>query len=57
MAKLEKQPGNRYFRRTKLADIVTLHGQNCSKDDKELLGLFVHFLYGKHGRDHVLVVS
>lgn len=46
LAKLEKQPANRYFKRTKLSDIIMLHGQHCVGDDKELLGMFVHFLYG-----------
>lgn len=46
IAKLEKQPANRYFKRTKLSDIIMLHGQHCVGDDKELLGMFVHFLYG-----------
>lgn len=57
MAKLEKQPGNRYFRRTKLADIVMLHGQTCSKDEREFLGLFVHFLYGKFGDNFKRMLS
>ena len=46
LAKLEKQPANRYFKRTKLSDIIMLHGQHCQGDEKEMLGLFVHFLYG-----------
>ncbi|CAB9508372.1 specificity protein kinase YAK1 homolog [Seminavis robusta] len=46
LAKLEKQPANRYFKRTKLSDIIMLHGQHCVGDEKELLGMFVHFLYG-----------
>uniref|UniRef100_A0A7S1GLQ8 Protein kinase domain-containing protein n=1 Tax=Cyclophora tenuis TaxID=216820 RepID=A0A7S1GLQ8_CYCTE len=44
LAKLEKQPTNRYFKRKKLSDIVMLHGH--ANDDKEQLGLFVHFLLG-----------
>lgn len=46
LAKLEKQPTNRYFKRTKLSDIIMLHGQHCVGDEKELLTMFVHFLYG-----------
>lgn len=46
MAKLEKQPANRYFKRTKLSDIIMLHGQQCQGTEKEMLGMFVHFLYG-----------
>ena len=45
LAKLEKQPANRYFKRTRLCDIIMLHGQHVV-DDKEFLGTFVHFLYG-----------
>ena len=47
LAKLEKQPANRYFKRTKLSDIIMLHGQHCQGEEKEMLGAFVHFLYGK----------
>jgi serine/threonine protein kinase len=47
LAKLEKQPTNRYFKRKQLADIIMHKGQNASADEKELLELFVHFLYGK----------
>ena len=47
LAKLEKQPTNRYFKRKQLADIIMHKGQNTSADEKELLELFVHFLYGK----------
>jgi dual specificity protein kinase YAK1 len=50
LAKLEKQPANRYFKRTKLCDIIMLHGQH-GVDDKELLGTFVHFLYGTYRRN------
>ena len=47
LAKLEKQPANRYFKRTKLSDIIMLHGQHCQGEEREMLGAFVHFLYGK----------
>lgn len=43
LAKLEKQPTNRYFKRKRLRDIIMLHGHS---DDREQLGLFVHFLMG-----------
>jgi serine/threonine protein kinase len=46
LAKLEKQPTNRYFKRTKLADIIMLHGKVTSKEDRDQLELFVHFLLG-----------
>lgn len=46
IAKLEKQPSNRYFKRTRLADILMMHGHSASNHDKEALGLFVHFLLG-----------
>ena len=49
LEKLSKQPANRYFKRTKLSDIIMLHGQHMPGDEKELLGMFVHFLYGKYG--------
>jgi serine/threonine protein kinase len=48
LAKLEKQPTNRYFKRKKLSDIILHKGQNNVVEDKESLELFVHFLYGKH---------
>lgn len=44
MSKFEKQNTNRYFKRTKLADIVMLHG--TPKEDREQVSLFVHFLLG-----------
>jgi serine/threonine protein kinase len=48
LAKLEKQPANRYFKRKKLADIVLHKGQNGrTPEDNEQLELFIHFLYGK----------
>jgi serine/threonine protein kinase len=47
LAKLEKQPANRYFKRKHLADIVAHKGQSGSPEDRDSLDLFVHFLYGK----------
>lgn len=46
LAKLEKQPANRYFKRKKLADIIMLHGKATTVEEKEHLTLFVHFLLG-----------
>jgi Protein kinase domain len=47
LAKLEKQPANRYFKRKKLADIIFHKGQGGGlHEEKEQLQLFVHFLYG-----------
>ena len=46
LEKLKKQPANRYFKRTKLSDIIMLHGQHCTGDEKEMLAMLVHFLYG-----------
>jgi serine/threonine protein kinase len=46
LAKLEKQPTNRYFKRTKLSDIVMLHGKGTSSEEQGDLALFVHFLLG-----------
>ncbi|KAL7577733.1 hypothetical protein ACA910_010497 [Epithemia clementina (nom. ined.)] len=46
LAKLETQPGNRYFRRTRLPDILTLHAQNLQGEERELVPAFIHFLYG-----------
>jgi serine/threonine protein kinase len=46
LAKLEKQPGNRYFKLQKLADILMLHAKNISAEEKDALSSFVHFLYG-----------
>ncbi len=48
LAKLEKQPANRYFKRKKLIEIVLHKGQSGSPEDKDALDLFVHFLYGKN---------
>ena len=45
-AKLEKQPGNRYFKCQRLVDILVSHGQSASGEDRELLPAFAHFLYG-----------
>ena len=47
LAKLEKQPTNRYFKQKKLADIILHKGQSTAAEDSENLQLFVHFLYGK----------
>lgn len=44
--KLEQPPANRYFKYTKLHDIVMHHGNIKTAADKELLSLFVHFLKG-----------
>ena len=46
LAKLEKQPGNRYFKRKALSDIVLHKGQNGKQEDLRLLKSFIHFLYG-----------
>ncbi|GAX16699.1 hypothetical protein FisN_21Hh140 [Fistulifera solaris] len=46
LTRLEQQPGNRYFRRTRLTDILFLHGRSTVGKDKDLLPAFVHFLYG-----------
>ena len=46
VAKLEKYPGNRYFRRTKLPDILSLHAQNLQGEEGALVPCFIHFLYG-----------
>ena len=46
MEKLQKQPGNRYFKRTKLSDILALHGRSSTGADKDLVPAFIHFLYG-----------
>jgi serine/threonine protein kinase len=46
LAKLQKQPGNRYFKLQKLADILMLHAKNIAVEEKEALDAFVHFLYG-----------
>ena len=47
LAKLEKQPVNRYFKKKLLADIIAHKGQSGSPEDRDNLDLFVHFLYGK----------
>lgn len=44
--KLSKPPGNRYFKRQRLSDILVLHAQNCQGEDRRIVPAFVHFLYG-----------
>mmetsp|Transcript_25866 Transcript_25866/g.71193 ORF Transcript_25866/g.71193 Transcript_25866/m.71193 type:complete len:1182 (+) Transcript_25866:3-3548(+) len=46
LAKLEKQPGNRYFRRKRLPDILALHSQSLQGEERDLVPAFIHFLYG-----------
>jgi hypothetical protein len=47
LAKLEKQMTNRYFKRTKLSDIIFFHGKvGNTPDEKDQVAWFVHFLYG-----------
>ena len=46
LAKLEQQQTNRYFKKIKLEDIVMHHGVCNTKNEREQLGLFVHFLKG-----------
>eukprot|EP00536_Pseudo-nitzschia_multiseries_P011849 jgi/Psemu1/207124/e_gw1.427.23.1 len=46
LAKLEKQPGNRYFKRKLLSDIILQKGQSAKQEDLRLLKSFIHFLYG-----------
>jgi len=46
MKKLEQQPGNRYFKRKLLADIMMLYGSKATGSDKMLLPAFVHFVHG-----------
>lgn len=46
LAKLEKQPANRYFKKKKLSDIIMHKGQSGQAEEKEDLDLFIHFLYG-----------
>jgi serine/threonine protein kinase len=53
LAKLEKQPGNRYFKRKRLAEIIQHKGQSGLQEDKEQLQLFIHFLYGTNLLSHV----
>jgi hypothetical protein len=49
LAKLEKQPANRYFKRQRLADIIFHKGQiGGLHEEKEQLQLFIHFLYGTY---------
>jgi len=46
LAKLQKQPGNRYFKRTLLSDIILHKGQSGKQEDLRQLKSFIHFLYG-----------
>ena len=48
LAKLQKQPGNRYFRRKILSDIIFHKGHSGKQEDPHLLKAFVHFLYGTY---------
>jgi serine/threonine protein kinase len=45
LARLQRQLGNRYFRRTKLNNILVSHAKTSTIEDKELLPAFIHFLY------------
>jgi serine/threonine protein kinase len=45
MARLQRQLGNRYFRRTKLNNILVSHAKTSTMEDKEYLPAFIHFLY------------
>jgi len=47
LEKLEKQPVNRYFKRTRLCDIIMLHGQHSQGEEREMISAFAHFLYGE----------
>jgi len=46
LAKLQKQPGNRYFKRKLLSDIILHKGQSGKQEDLRSLKAFIHFLYG-----------
>lgn len=46
LAKLQKQPGNRYFKRKLLSDIILHKGQSGKQEDLRSLKSFIHFLYG-----------
>ena len=43
---MERQPANRYFKRTKLTDIIMTHGKLSRGDDKHHLAVFCDFLLG-----------
>jgi serine/threonine protein kinase len=47
LAKLQRQPGNRYFKRKLLSDIILHKGQAGKQEDLQLLKSFIHFLYGE----------
>ncbi|KAL3764326.1 hypothetical protein ACHAW5_008923 [Stephanodiscus triporus] len=46
LSKLEQQQTSRYFKKTRLEDIVMHHGVCNTAKEREQLGLFVHFLKG-----------
>jgi len=46
LAKLQKQPGNRYFKLKRLSDILKVHGKGIVAEEKSGINAFVHFLYG-----------
>ena len=46
LSKLEQQQTSRYFKKTRLEDIVMHHGVCNTTKEREQLGLFVHFLKG-----------
>lgn len=48
LAKLEKQPTNRYFKKKKLAEIISHKGRSGQPEDGQDLEVFIHFLYGKY---------
>jgi serine/threonine protein kinase len=46
LGKLEKPPGNRYFRKKSLSGILNLHSANLPEEERLLLAAFEHFLLG-----------
>jgi serine/threonine protein kinase len=48
LTKLQKQPGNRYFKRRSLSDIILHKGETGKQEDLRLLKSFIHFIYGKY---------
>jgi serine/threonine protein kinase len=46
LTKLQKPPGNRYFRKKSLSGILNLHSSNLPEDERILLAAFEHFLLG-----------
>jgi len=47
VSKIEQQETNRYFKRSRLTEILLFHGNVNTIEEKDMLDLFIHFVKGK----------